>query len=68
MPLHVGADGREVSGRPVHHHQMETIVGRPAAEGEAVPHVEFEIVLHDAAEVRVIASRRLPAERRTPAL
>ena len=37
VPLNVGAHDRKVLGRPVHHHEMETIVGRRATEGVVVP-------------------------------
>ena len=54
VPLNVGAHRRKVLGGPVHHHEMEAIVGRRATEGVAVAHVQLDIVLSDAAEVRVI--------------
>jgi hypothetical protein len=58
VPFNVGAHGREVPGRPVHHHEMETIVGRRATESMVVTHVQLDIVLSDATEVRVVAAGR----------
>ena len=57
VPFNVGAHGRKLLGRPVHHHEMEAIVGRRAAEGVVVPDVQLDIVLPDAAEVGVVGTR-----------
>src|SRR5688572_6419408 len=51
VTVDIMTDGREVPGRPVHHHEMEPVVRWCTTKGEVLPDVQLDIVLSEAAEV-----------------
>src|SRR5687767_1284377 len=57
MSLDIIADRRKVSGRPVHHHEMEAVVRWRTTKGDVLPDVQLDVVLSNAAEVRVVGTR-----------